>query len=222
MNPNFFGYWNQDSYYNNFAQTNVQRPFPQSSTSPYATSSNYTSPPVATESRRKAKKARVLFKTHQVKAMEEVFRINKNPNSEMKKKLEAQTGLQAKQVKIWFQNRRYKEKCAVKERAAKKCKSSSSSEKEDDDDLPAVYDQSQSYNPMLMNQTTIPLNMMSSPQQENFWCPPQMVSNWPTQPPIYPQSFPPQFNSFNGYETPLMFPAFEHTVPEAAEIKSEF
>ncbi|GMT12105.1 hypothetical protein PFISCL1PPCAC_3402, partial [Pristionchus fissidentatus] len=62
------------------------------------------------------RKRRVLFSTPQVQELERRFRSNKYLNAADRESLARSIGLSATQVKIWFQNQRYKCKRQEKER----------------------------------------------------------------------------------------------------------
>ncbi|KAI0987481.1 hypothetical protein GJ496_003352 [Pomphorhynchus laevis] len=63
------------------------------------------------------RKRRVLFTQHQILALEQCFRSQKYLSAPERERLAAELRLTPTQVKIWFQNHRYKTKKAQKEKA---------------------------------------------------------------------------------------------------------
>lgn len=60
------------------------------------------------EKQRKPKKSRILFSQWQINELEKLFKKQKYVTSNERELMAKRLKLQANQVKIWFQNRRYK------------------------------------------------------------------------------------------------------------------
>uniref|UniRef100_A0A914Q576 Homeobox domain-containing protein n=1 Tax=Panagrolaimus davidi TaxID=227884 RepID=A0A914Q576_9BILA len=86
---------------------------------------------ISFESPSSRRKRRVLFTQQQVIELEKQFRQNRYCNAPQREALANAIGLKPTQVKIWFQNHRYK--CKRQEKEHNMCKSGSSDGEEDDD-----------------------------------------------------------------------------------------
>ncbi|CAD5223773.1 unnamed protein product [Bursaphelenchus okinawaensis] len=189
MNPHFLNGYTPEGYFANFPQVPLHPVNPLSPDSPYNTSSNYTSPVSIDQKRPKKKKPRNLFQKSQLDAMNEVFKRETNPKMETLTRLQAVTRLTKKQIKIWFQNRRYKEKKGLQ---AKTSASVSPRVKDDEEELPTVFDQNMNFNNTAVN------NMMNMQQDNFFYNNHQFMNNWtpPPQSTVYPPTFPAFYNGF--------------------------
>ncbi|KAJ2031397.1 hypothetical protein GGI08_009391, partial [Coemansia sp. S2] len=72
-----------------------------------------TAPPAATPTKTGSKQThrkRARATTEQVAVLESVFMVNRSPASRLREDLAARLGMAPRQVQVWFQNRRAKEK----------------------------------------------------------------------------------------------------------------
>ncbi|KAJ2793472.1 hypothetical protein H4S07_007038, partial [Coemansia furcata] len=75
--------------------------------------SDSTVPPAATSAKSGTKQThrkRARATTEQVAVLESVFMVNRSPASRLREDLAARLGMAPRQVQVWFQNRRAKEK----------------------------------------------------------------------------------------------------------------